>query len=519
LEETGRIGNSAYYQPLTLQGRMTISKTTFLELLYCPSNIWLKLHKPELLKHFVLSEFEKHLLEQGNEVESYARNLFPGGIEVVGTGEEACHETVRLMTAKVPSIFQATFIVDGFLARNDALVFDAASSCWDLYEVKGTNSIKENGPDHDHIDDLAFQASVLKRAGIPIGKYFLVHLNKEYVRLGELDLNALFVKEDQTEKVLARLPKTEEQMEAAKEYLNSEKEPTGGCDCLYQGRSKHCTTFSHSNPQVPEYSIHDISRIGASKKKLESLVERQIFDLNDIPDDMKLSDIQWNQVRAHRSSVPMISTKDIGEELSHLKFPLYFLDYETFAPAITIFDGYRPYQRIPFQFSLHILKEPSGELSQIEYLHRERTDPSKAVAKLLKESILPGGTIIAWNKSFEAGVNREIGLRLPDYQETFEGFNNMLYDLRDIFQKQHYVHHGFRGSTSIKKVLPAIAPELHYKNLDIQDGGQASDAWWTMVSPTTSPEESIKIGNDLIVYCGFDTNAMYEIWKHLHQLP
>ena len=151
---------------------MLISKTTFLDFLYCPKNVWLKLHKPELAKHFVLSEFEKHLLEQGNEVESYSRNLFPDGIEVVGTGEEACQETVRLMTAKIPTIFQATFIVDGFIARNDALVYDTANNCWDLYEVKGSNSLKENTPEHDHIDDLTFQASLLKRANIPVGRYF-----------------------------------------------------------------------------------------------------------------------------------------------------------------------------------------------------------------------------------------------------------------------------------------------------------------------------------------------------------
>src|SRR3989344_7420791 len=123
---------------------MFISKTTFLDYLYCPKNVWLKINRPEVLKDFELSEFEKHLMEQGNEVESYARNLFPGGIEVVGTGKEACQETVRLMTAEIHAIFQATFIVDDFIARNDALVFDSANNCWDLYEVKGTNSLKEN---------------------------------------------------------------------------------------------------------------------------------------------------------------------------------------------------------------------------------------------------------------------------------------------------------------------------------------------------------------------------------------
>ena len=496
---------------------MFISKTTFLDYLYCPKNVWLKINKPEILKDFELSEFEKHLMEQGNEVESYARNLFPGGIEIVGTGKEACQETVRLMTAKIHAIFQATFIVDDFIARNDALVYDAENDKWDLYEVKGTNSLKENTPDHDHIDDLTFQASILKRANIPVGKYFLVHLNKEYIRSGDLNLKSLFVIEDQTEKVTARLPKIEEQMIAAKEYLTRSEEPRGGCDCVYQGRSRHCATFRHSHPNIPDYSVHDISRIGLSKKKLESFIERGIYNLNDIPEDMDLSEIQWNQVHAHQLSKSTINSKDIDTELRKLAFPLYFLDYETFAPAIPIFDGYHPYQRIPFQLSIHVLIGPDSELTHIEYLHSERSDPTNQIIALLEKHIGSSGTIIAWNKSFEVGVNKELAGRLPDHKAMVDRINSMFYDLREIFQDQHYVHPGFRGGTSIKKVLPAIVPELSYNDLGIQDGGQASDAWWAMVSPATKPKESEKISDDLKKYCGLDTYAMYAIWKHLNK--
>jgi hypothetical protein len=206
------------------------------------------------------------------------------------------------------------------------------------------------------------------------------------------------------------------------------------------------------------------------------------------------------------------------EELNKLKFPLYFLDYETFALAIPIFDGYRPYQRIPFQFSLHILNGPKEKMSHFEYLHKEKTDPSRKVAELLEKYILPGGNVIVWNKSFEAGVNKEIALRLPAYKIVMERINSMLYDLREIFQKQHYVHPGFYGSTSIKKVLPALVPEMDYKNLGIHDGGQASDAWWTMLSPATPAEESAKIAHDLKIYCGLDTEAMYAIWKHIFNI-
>ncbi|KKT29969.1 MAG: hypothetical protein UW17_C0028G0001, partial [Candidatus Nomurabacteria bacterium GW2011_GWD1_44_10] len=313
---------------------MIISKTIFLDYVFCPKNTWLKLYKKELLEKFELSAFEQNLMEQGNEVEAEAHKLsiFSGGVEVLERGEEAVEKTRELMEERTPCIFQATFIEDGFIARNDALVWNEKESCWDLYEIKGTNSLKEGGTDHNHIDDLTFQASVLSRADVPMGKYFLVHLNKDYVRFGALNTEELFLIEDQTEAVTAGLSLVEEQMKTAKEYLNNKKEPSGGCECIYNGRSRHCTTFKYSNPEVPDYSIHDISRIGTSKKKLATLVDGKIFNMLDIPEDMELSDVQVNQITVHRRQKPMIDMEGISEEIKDLVFPLYFFDYETYAP-------------------------------------------------------------------------------------------------------------------------------------------------------------------------------------------
>ncbi len=497
---------------------MLISKTTFLEFQLCPKNCWLKLHKPELMELFELAPFEKQLVEQGNEVEARARGLFPEGILVQSTGEAARAETVALMAAKTPAIFQATFIEDGFLMRADVLAYDAANDCWDLYEIKGTNSIKEEGSDRSHVDDLAFQASVLRRAGVSVGRYVLVHLNREYVRGSELDIDALFLQEDLTEKILARLEYVEGQMEAAKEYLLCETEHAAGCDCIYQGRSAHCSTFKYSNPEVPDYSVHDLSRIGASKKKLANLIDQKIFALADVPEEMDLSDIQQNQLKAYRSGRAMIDLDAIGDELGNLAYPLYFLDYETFAPAVPLWSGYRPYSRIPFQFSLHVLRGPNDEPEHYEYLHEEASDPSHAIAAKLAEYIPDGGSVISWNKSFEMGVNRELADRVPEYRAVLERINAQMYDLKDIFQKQYYVHPAFKGKTSIKKVLPALVQGVKHADLNIKEGGQASDAWSRMVSPTTMPEESAQISEDLRVYCGLDTYAMYQIWRHLYDL-
>lgn len=494
-----------------------LSKTTFLSFLECPRNVWLQIHRPDEVGKCVLSDFELHILEQGNEVEAEAQKLFPDGIQITSTEDKAVEDTKELMKAKTPTIFQATFFEDGFIAKNDMLAYDAKNARWDLYEVKGTNAIKEDSAgNRDHIDDLAFQLSMLRRAKVQVGKCFIIHLNKEYVRVGDIDLKELFEIEDVTEKIEARLPEIEERMKAAKEYLNSDKEPVGGCECVYKARKKHCTSFQISNPHIPDYSVHDLSRI--SKKKLDLLIERGIFDLNDIPDDFELTKNQKNQVLAHQRQRPMIDTEKIKEELGSLSFPLYFFDYEAFGPAIPAFNGYGPYKHIPFQFSLHILKGPDSPLEHVEFLHDSLSDPSERVTELLKEHVPQGGTVIAWYKHFERMVCKEIGIRLPQHAAFFEEFNNRIYDLMDIFHDQHYVHPGFKGRSSIKKVLPTVAAELRYDRLNIKEGGQAADAWWKMVALDTSPEEREGIAHDLKVYCGLDTYAMYAIWHHLQEL-
>jgi Fe-S cluster biosynthesis and repair protein YggX len=206
----------------------------------------------------------------------------------------------------------------------------------------------------------------------------------------------------------------------------------------------------------------------------------------------------------------------IREELAPLSFPLYFLDYETFSPAIPLFSGFRPFDKVPFQFSLHILHEPQGELQHVEYLHMEQSDPSEAVVQLLQQNIGEKGTIVAWNKSFEMDVHKKLAARLPEHRAFLERTISQFYDLKDVFHKQYYVHPAFRGSVSIKYVLPAIVPELQYKELSILGGAQASDAWWTMLSQ--GPLERAVIANDLKTYCGLDTYAMYAIWRHLWDL-
>src|ERR1035437_4117022 len=359
---------------------LPISKTTFLQFQICPKDTWLRLHKPELVEKFVPIEFERHLFEQGNEVEERARQLFPNGVLVTATDDEAVEETRRLMAEGTEAIFQATFLADGFYTKCDVLKPGAAPGTWDIFEIKGTNSKKEGSEDRDHISDLAFQKHVLELAGIRVSRTHLVHLNKEYVRTGPLDLQALFIIDDSSEQVNALAAGLLQEMYAAREYLNKGKEPNVGCDCHLSGRSRHCRTFSYSHPEIPDYSVHDIVRIGQSKKKLEYFMDDHIFVIDDVPDDYKLGDAQQLQVRAHKTQQPIIEQSAIEEVLRSYTFPLYFFDYETYAPAIPAFDGYGPYKKIPFQFSLHILRDTESEPEHVEFLQLDRSDPTRAVA-------------------------------------------------------------------------------------------------------------------------------------------
>lgn len=486
-----------------------ISKTDFLLYLECPKNAWLKKHKPDVFYANELTDFEKAIIETGNEVELVARELFPTGALIAGRDEQARRQTAELIETHEQTLFQPVFLKDGFLAAIDVLQYDKKTGSYSIIEIKASNEIKTDW----HPQDLAFQTSLLRRCGIVVSKACIMHLNPDYVRVGELELTKAFVIEDITELVETILPEMEERMERAREYLSQTSEKPG-CDCIYKSRSNHCATFSYSNPSVPEYSVHDISRI--SKKKLLDLIDSGIYRLEHIPEEFELSDNQKNQVDLAVRSRPLIRTDLIRDELTRLAYPLHFLDYETFACALPRFDGFGTYQHIPFQYSLHIVESPGSEPIHREFLHLETDDPSPYFAGSLRDHVGDKGSVIVWYKPFECGRNRELGERHPEYKAFLGSIESRVYDLRDIFSKQYYVHKDFKGGTSIKDVLPVLAPELSYKNLAIQEGGAASQKWNESVTGNIAPDLRLLIAENLREYCKRDTEAMYVIWKHLN---
>lgn len=486
---------------------MYLSKTDYVKrYAVCPGYLWLCKHKPEVVPADE-EEVIKARLEQGNEIERYARQLFPEGLLIESKTSQAKKDTAKAIAEGATTLFQATVITnDGLLAMADVITKDTDADTWTLYEVKSTNSIKD-----EHILDLTFQRVAFEDAGYKLSKIMIIYLNKDYMRQAYVDPNKLLLEKDATADTNELVEIVRAQTKDALEWLKRTEEPKT-CSCRLKSRSHHCPTFHYLNPDVPEYSVFNISRIGA--KKLAMLVDNDIMHVYDVPEDIKLTIIQQNQVDVVKTKQPNIDKQAIAELLGELEFPLYFLDYETVSTALPVFIGCRPYQQIPFQYSLHIMREPGGELEHYEYLAcNDKQLPAHDLLKTLSEQVGDTGNIVTWNKSFETGRNREMAEQYPEYKAFMESVNERVFDLMEIFSKQHYVHHDFKGSNSIKKVLPVLVSGFTYDELEISNGLAAALKWYEAV--TNDEVDKGATFKALLEYCKLDTLAMVEIYNQL----
>ncbi|MBU1558069.1 DUF2779 domain-containing protein [Patescibacteria group bacterium] len=498
---------------------MNLSKTNYLIYQDCGKNAWLKIHKPDVYFENELSAFDEGLIETGNEVDDLARDLYPGGVSV--DNRKDFDYTAKLIKEKTPVIYQPVFQTDKYQIACDIIVLNEKTGKYDIHEVKASNSgddKKKKTKNELYEKDLAFQYITMKEAGVDVGNLYLRRLNPDYVRNGELDINEFFTKEYFTERVLEKEEAIHEEMEIAYDYLMQEEEPGGNCSCLLKGRNAHCTTFAYSNPDVPKYSVHDISRIGLSKRKLEDLIDSGIRDILDVPLDFKLSEKQENQLLVARKKTEILDREGIQEFLDTIEYPIAFFDYETFPSAIPRFNGYSPYNQIPFQFSVHVLDEPGGELKHEEFIYTDTGNPDEPMIKALQKFIPEKGSVIVWYKSFEMTRNKELGIRNPEHQPFLQNLNDRIVDLEDPFKAQFYVHPEFKGKTSIKYILPALVPELSYKDMNIKEGATASNTWNQIVRGELSEEEAEAQTENLLRYCELDTYAMVEIFNVLKRL-
>ncbi len=497
---------------------MLLSKTDFIIYLDCFKNAWIKRHKPDIYRKYPLSSFELNIINTGNEIDQLARDLFPGGATVESRNDT--DYTRKLLEQKTPVIYQPVFATDKFITASDIFVLNPHTNLYDLYEVKASTSSEEGGgaKTSDYLIDIAFQKIVLDKLGISIGNMNLIRLNKKYVRQGSLMLNELFIIENLTERVNEILPDITQKMETAYHFLSGETEPQGYCDCIFKGSNSHCTTSEYSNRGLPEYPIHDIARI--HRTKLTELIDSGILSIYDVPEDFPLSENQRRQVDTAKIGKPFVDKQGVSQFLKTMKYPLAFLDYETYPSAIPRYNGYRPYQQIPFQFSIHVIESPNGESVHYDFIYTGEGCPDERFAEALQKHLPKTGSVVVWNQKFEKGINEQIGERLPDYRSFMHNINNRIVDLMIPFSGKTlvYDHPQFKGSASIKYVLPALVPHLSYKSMHIQEGGTASDTWNRIVSGEYSDEEKNMKVQALKDYCHLDTLAMVEIWRVLNNV-
>ena len=488
-----------------------LTKTDYIHYLNCPKSLWLLKNKPKQYPYKDFSEFLKKITCEGYEVERYAMMLFPDGVVLPST-HKAQKRTQEEIAKNTETLFQPTFQTpEGFFVRADVLRRNSDGT-YTLYEIKSSSKVKVEKK-HNHIKDICFQKLVLERAGIPVTKTVLIHINGEYKRKEVINPKELLLEVDLTEKVLTLESEVSLEMQNALSFIKEKTINEGACTCCYKTRSNHCDSFRYFNGDLEVGSVYDLCRV--SEKKIQTLLGKNIKKIADISDEVELSDTQVAQICSAKKGHPTMSIEEIKKTFANYAFPLYFLDYETVQSAVPEIIDARPWQQIPFQFSLHILQK-DGTLTHREYIG-DAYNTLDAFIEALEESIGKVGSVISWNKSFEQTVNKGVIELRPYKREFLEDVNARMLDLMDIFKKM-YVDSAFCGSSSIKKVLPVMCPDLSYKKLTVQDGAQAMSQWEKMIDSKTPNKEKKQIRDDLLEYCKLDTFAMVEIYRAVNKV-
>lgn len=488
---------------------MQISKSEYIMYLKHPAWLWLKKHDKTKLPP--IDDNTQAIFDAGNMFEAYAEKLFPDGLRL-GFDNYEEYLTLPQATAKAiadgnKTLFQARFEADNITCICDVVQF-VDDKTLDLFEIKSSTKAK---PEHEL--DLAFQMTVLERAGYSVRKISVVHVNNQYIRSGAIDPKELTGSTDVTEAVRRLEDFTNQKIAEAVEMLESGNHPDFSPTLAEKSAfGEWLEIYKHLN-SFEAGSIYDLCQLDS--KTLSNLNNAGIEFIKDIPENFILKPKQALQVEATRLERPIIHTDKIKEFFDSFVFPLYFFDYETLASLVPYFDGLRPYQQLPFQYSLHVLESPNSELKHYEYLHRENSNPALSLSETLKSHIGDQGSVITWNMGFEKSCNTLLGSLLPEFTSFYESLNERIVDLMIPFSNGMYIDKDFCGSASIKNVLPVLVPELSYKALGIQEGASAQRLWMEAVLDGKRDEQKQQILDDLVEYCKLDTLAMVEIYKKL----
>lgn len=487
-----------------------LTKSRYRAGLQCGRRLWNQVHDPVAREALAPGS----AADVGTIIGRLAWQLFPGGILVdAAPWEHAAAErrTRELMAQpEVPALFEAAFTFDNIRVRVDVLE-RLPGGGWGLREVKSATAV-----DDDILDDVAVQLFVLEGSGIAVENVEVLHIDDTYVRPGgEIDWHGLLRREDVFEAAKSRLAGVRERVRLLFGLLNGDSrpdaEPWRGCtkDIL-------CEFWARCTASKPRDWILQLPRLRADQR--DALAAAGHEAISAIPADWPLNATQHRVREVIASGEPFVSA-DLWKALRTFGPPTFYLDFETMQPAIPLYPGTRPYQQIPFQWSLHHL-DACGKITHWAFLAEGRSDPRRPLAMSLIDAV--GGStdpVLAYNAAFEARVLRQLAAQLPDLADPLRAIEDRLADPLKVV-RDHLYFPAFKGSFSLKKVAPALVSGFGYSDLSaVANGGDASAVFPRIVMGTLTAEESEDaLRAALLAYCARDTEALMAVHCRLRDL-
>ena len=490
--------------------KYNISKSRYCSAVQCPKILWLRENVPDAFDSSVMNQT---VLNTGLDVGDLAMGLFGDYVEVpFGDLGDMIAKTKQLIDAQTPIIAEASFSTDGLFCSVDILKVFSGNTV-ELYEVKSSTAV------HDiYYHDVAFQCYVLNRLGYTVRSCNIVHINNQYERHGDIDINEFFAVEDITTSAMLLQRDVEANIDHIREYMKQTEEPTDdiGEHCF---SPYTCGFFAYCSRRLPTPNIFDV--VGARVSRKFKCYRQGIVSFEDLHTCNLLSSAQQKQIEHELFDYPpYIDRKSVRDFMKTISYPLYFLDFESFQPAIPLYDNSRPYEQIVFQYSLHYIEHEGGELKHKEFLAYPGEDPRRKLAEQLCADIPLDVCTTAYNMGFEKGRIRGLAEIYPDLSVHLMNIHDNIVDLMVPFQKKWYYCKAMQGSYSIKYVLPALFPNdptLDYHHLEgVHNGSEASDAFARMANMTEEEIETTR--KHLLKYCGLDTFAMVKIWEKLKEV-
>lgn len=483
-------------------GYKNLSKSRYLNGIQCHKALWIALNEPSRIPK--VDETTQSVFDQGHLVGELAQTLYPDGINVNRPSiSENLRDTKSALVLRKP-LFEAGFSAARLFCRVDILNPSEGAS-WDIIEVKSTTEIRD-----EHLHDVAFQHYCCLLAGLEVNRCRIIYLDRDYVKNGEIDPAELFKSEDVTERISKFTCGIEERIREMLEMIASAACPdvTVGARC---NAPYPCVLQEECWSYLPE---NHVMTLYYGKKLGEDLLNRGIYDISDIPSDVKLNPKQQIQKDCVILGQPYIDRNAIRTFLGILQYPLYFMDFETFMTAIPLYEGTRPYQSIPFQFSVHSVKSPGAEPESFPFLAEGKNDPRPEFLAALQKAVGNNGTVLVYYEAFEKTRLKELAAAFPSYESWVAGVSDRIVDLLGPFKDFSYYHPSQGGSASLKKVMPAVTG-ISYSDLEISHGDIASLRYMQATFGEISMEERTKIKTDLLTYCGQDTGGMVSIVENL----